>query len=75
MKKRCIIVSGSSSGIGRAICELLIEEGVKVIGLSRNQKKFNPQSDLYQHYECDTENFIQLQKVFSTILLDYPRID
>ena len=75
MKKRCIIVSGSSSGIGRAICELLIEEGIKVIGLSRNQKKFNPQSDLYQHYECDTENLIQLQKVFSTILLDYPRID
>ncbi|MFK7755610.1 MAG: SDR family oxidoreductase [Flavobacteriales bacterium] len=41
MKK--ILVTGGSSGIGKAICELLAQSGNHVIGTSRNPEKSTPQ--------------------------------
>lgn len=33
---RVALVTGSSVGIGRAICEILVEQGLKVVGCARN---------------------------------------
>ncbi len=52
MKKKTAIVTGGSSGIGLAICERLLAEGMEVYAISRNpnqseHKLFHPvQSDL-----------------------------
>ncbi len=52
MKKKTVIVTGGSSGIGLAICERLLAEGMEVYAISRNpnqseHKLFHPvQSDL-----------------------------
>jgi 3-oxoacyl-[acyl-carrier protein] reductase len=34
-----IIVTGASKGLGRAICERLLEKKFEVLGLSRNDKE------------------------------------
>lgn len=48
--KRTILVTGSSSGIGAAICRALLAEGHRVIGLSRRQACFDGD---YQHHAVD----------------------
>lgn len=47
------IVSGSSSGIGRAICENLLAQGERVFGLARDHSKFNPDNDNYHPISID----------------------
>ena len=47
-----IIISGSSSGIGRAITLKLLELGHEVIGLARNHQKFNPRNSRYLTLYC-----------------------
>ena len=39
---RSLLVTGSSSGIGRAIAQRLLEEGHQVIGISRTPERFDP---------------------------------
>ena len=75
MKDNCIIVSGSSSGIGKAVSESLLEKGATVVGLSRTQRSFTPKSDRYRWYNCDISNLKKLEENFKKILADNPRID
>ncbi|XP_072380351.1 farnesol dehydrogenase-like isoform X2 [Diabrotica undecimpunctata] len=39
------VVTGASSGIGKAIAERLVEEGMKVVGLARNKQKLHSLAD------------------------------
>ena len=39
MKDKCIVVTGSSSGIGYGITSKLLDLGAKVIGIARNHNK------------------------------------
>ncbi len=68
-KKRKIIVTGASSGIGLAVCEHLLTDGHEVIGLSRRGEQagphhpnFHPESinlanlDALPHYLDDLKN-------------------
>ena len=75
MNGRCIIVSGSSSGIGRSISEILLNAGAEVIGLARNHKKFDPESKNYKPYEVDISDTKNLSQTFSTVLSAYPKVD
>ena len=75
MRGSRIIVTGSSSGIGKSVSESLLEKGATVIGLSRNQRTFTPKSDLYRWYNCDISNLKKLSEVFEKVLSDNPRID
>lgn len=45
-----VFVTGSSSGIGKAMCELLLEKGIKVDGMSRNTSIQHPS---YTHHFLD----------------------
>ena len=43
MKERCVLVTGSSSGIGRAITGRFLDAGATVIGIARDQSGIYPQ--------------------------------
>lgn len=47
IKDQRFVVCGASSGFGRAIAELLLNEGAKVIAIARRQQKLNELSETY----------------------------
>lgn len=71
MKK--IIVSGSTSGIGKIVSERLISLGFGVIGLARQHNKFN-KMDNYFPYATDFSDINELSKILHQISMDHPSI-
>ncbi|MCI4406142.1 MAG: SDR family NAD(P)-dependent oxidoreductase [Sulfuricurvum sp.] len=62
------VVSGSSSGIGEAIAQVLLQNGYRVVGLSRRRGEITHPS--FEHLACDLSDFgsiDSLQKQFSEI--------
>ena len=64
------LVTGASEGIGASFCTILIENGWKVIGVSRNKKKlelFKKKLKLNKHmfefYQCDVQDIEQLKLI------------
>lgn len=49
-----VLISGSSSGIGKAVAELFISRNYSVIGLDINSSTINHPN--YKHYICDVSN-------------------
>ena len=41
-QQRCILMTGASSGIGKSICDQLLQSGHQVIGLSRHPARQEP---------------------------------
>jgi 3-hydroxy acid dehydrogenase / malonic semialdehyde reductase len=70
-----IIISGSSSGIGRAITLKLLELGYEVIGLARNHQKFNPQNSRYLTYTVDFSDIRNAEQILKQIHSEHPRVD
>ena len=56
MADKCAIVTGSSSGIGKAVCQLLLKTSFKVIGIARDHSKFTPNDSNYFPYEVDLKD-------------------
>ena len=55
-----IIVTGASSGIGRATSSLLLERGYRVIGLARDFSKFACNAPEFQALEIDLSDLAAL---------------
>ncbi len=70
-----IIISGSSSGIGRAITLKLLELGHEVIGLARNHQKFNPRNSRYLTYTVDFSDIRNTEKILKQIHSEHPKLD
>jgi len=62
------VVTGSSSGIGKAIALMLLEEGYRVIGVSRTQGEIEHPS--FHPIECDLSNAGALERVKKELLAD-----
>ncbi len=73
MKK--IIISGSSSGIGRAISQRLLSIGHTVIGLGRDHTKFNPGDPHYIPYSIDFSHPENANTILRTIQQQHHDID
>ena len=56
MADKCAVVTGSSSGIGKAVCQLLLKTRFKVIGIARDHSKFTPNDSNYFPYEVDLKD-------------------
>ena len=75
IKKRKVLVTGSSNGIGRSITLSLLKSGAKVIGLARDHSKFNPETKNYIKYNIDFSNEEILLNTISKIIKDHKDLD
>ena len=75
MKKIKAIVTGSTSGIGKEITSLLLKSGASVIGLARDHKKFQPDSDNYFPVAVDLSDLEKAERIIPKILQEHSYID
>jgi len=68
MNVKRLIVTGSSSGIGRAICEILVSKKISVIGITRNADGSELDSEYYRSHKLDLANIRSLHEKFTNIL-------
>ena len=70
VEKRVAIVTGASSGIGLATAKMLIEKGVKVYGLAKNEFVCD-----FDYIQCDVTNLQEIENTYKTIFEKEGRID
>ena len=75
MKDKCVLVTGSSSGIGYEITLKLLDLGAKVIGIARNHDRSNLENKNYVTYNCDVSVHHKLEKILKQILKNHPQIN
>lgn len=62
-----VLITGTSQGIGRAICQLFLDKGHKVIGFDRNEG--NIINDNYTHYQIDIRDYYKLPEISGVNIL------
>ncbi|MBT4838049.1 MAG: SDR family oxidoreductase [Methylococcales bacterium] len=71
--KKTVLLTGSSSGIGKAICDLLLQNNFHVIGVCRHPDCFD-----HKHYTpivCDLSKVAQIEQIFKPLLKNHLMID
>jgi len=71
---RIAVVTGSSSGIGRATASRLLEAGFTVIGLARHHNQSEMSHDRYHPCTADFSDIEKLDKIAANISKDHPEI-
>ena len=70
-----VLVTGASSGIGRAVCERLLADGHRVIGIARDFSKF-PCADLrFEAHSIDLADLDKLPNHLQDLVVSYPALD
>ena len=82
MKEKIVIVTGASSGIGRAAALLFAENGAKVVALGRNEKELNDLSNealnvggTVEGYTLDVLQTSQIENFFNYAAEKFNQID
>lgn len=70
---QALVVSGASSGIGRAVAEVALARGDRVYGLDRNAPDLD--HDLFTTIECDVRDAIAVEAAFYRIARDGVAVD
>jgi len=69
------IVTGSCSGIGKAICEALIRKKINVIGITRNEAVHDFDPEYYISHQIDLGDLKNFPEKFLGILEKYDQMD
>lgn len=73
--KRTILVTGASSGIGRAIARNLLQQGHQVLGVSRDSAKFSRPMANFIPVQLDFSRLSELPQQLRELQQNYPDID
>ena len=73
--KRTVLVTGASSGIGRAVAQNLLQQGHTVIGVSRDCRKFTRQMENFSSVELDLSRLSELPQKIRQLQQMFPEID
>lgn len=73
--KRTVLVTGASSGIGRAIARNLLRQGHHVIGVSRDRSKFVRECKGFTPIQMDLSQLAKLPEQIRELLRQHPEID
>jgi NADP-dependent 3-hydroxy acid dehydrogenase YdfG len=73
IKGKAAIVTGSSKGIGLAVCKHLLEKGCKVYGLSRSESAIT--HPLYTSVSCDVRDIHQVEQCIQRVKSETDAID
>ena len=75
MKDKCILITGSSKGIGLSITQRLLQLGAKVIGIARDHDSIKVENKNYIKYTSDISDLIKFEKSIKVILKNHPEIN
>lgn len=75
MKKRTVLVSGASSGIGRAIAEKLLNQGHHVIGICRDSGQFQHPLPNFTGMELDFSRLADIPSFAKQLQQAVPELD
>ena len=70
-----VLVTGASSGIGRAVCERLLADDHSAIGIARDFGKFPCDDRRFAAHEMDLADLDQLPAHLQTLVATYPALD
>jgi 3-hydroxy acid dehydrogenase / malonic semialdehyde reductase len=73
--KRNVLVTGASSGIGRAVAQNLLQQGHTVIGVSRDCRQFTRQMDNFSSVQLDLSQLNELPHKMRQLQHMFPEID
>jgi short-subunit dehydrogenase len=73
--KRTVLVTGASSGIGRAVAKKLLQQGHTVIGVSRDCRKFIRQMEHFSSVEMDLSQLDELPQKIRQLQQRFPDIN
>ncbi|MBW6453015.1 MAG: SDR family NAD(P)-dependent oxidoreductase, partial [Methyloprofundus sp.] len=73
--KRTVLITGASSGIGRACARTLLEQGHEVIGVSRNCLQFTQTHPHFSSAPIDFSDLTTLPDKIKQLSKQYPAID
>ena len=76
LKNKTILITGTSRGIGRQIAKSFLENGLRVIGVSKNKNnKKIIKSKKYKHYFCDLGDEKKINELLNKIFKNDKKID
>ncbi|MBS4051811.1 MAG: SDR family oxidoreductase [Methylomonas sp.] len=72
---RTVLVTGASSGIGRAIAKLLLNQGHFVLGSSRDSRRFCVEHPRFTPIQLDLANLREIEPCCKRLQNDFPQLD